>query len=275
VDYDDSDCPCDYTFIIWQDLDGDGHGDSTVSREVCVIFGDIFIPEPVPTCADGIEYCLTSGDCIANGYYWYNDICNVVPEPTCADGIEYCLTSGDCIANGYYWYDDICNVVPEPTCADGIEYCLTSGDCITNGYYWYDNDCHTVPEPVPTCADGVVYCLTSGDCIANGYYWYDNDCHAVPEPLICCNPGPSADNRDYDICQGGSIVLGCNSKSTQYDQAAAIANCIASRTKYDSSLPLSTWIYACETNWDYHYCSDITRTGSPVEPYCMVQEAAD
>jgi len=59
------------------------------------------------TCVDGIEHCLTQEDCTGQGYYWYNDICDVNPEPlpTCAEDILYCGSPSECTGQGYHWYD--------------------------------------------------------------------------------------------------------------------------------------------------------------------------
>lgn len=64
--------------------------------------------EPEPTCADGIEYCLTQQDCEDQGHYWYNSACNLEPEtaPEEPTGIN----SGDLIkassASVYYYGTD-------------------------------------------------------------------------------------------------------------------------------------------------------------------------
>ncbi|MBN1869509.1 MAG: right-handed parallel beta-helix repeat-containing protein, partial [Candidatus Omnitrophica bacterium] len=141
-------------------------------------------PAPEPTCADGIQYCTTSGDCTAQGYYWYNNTCNAAAcVPTWCDapliecdqtpitGTDSC--GNTCTKPSEEWPNCI-EPAPEPTCADGIQYCTTSGDCVNQGYYWFNNACHV---SAPTCADGIQYCTTSGDCVNQGYYWFNNACH--------------------------------------------------------------------------------------------------
>src|SRR3989338_3731735 len=142
------------------------------------------------TCAQDINYCLTQAECVAGGYYWYNNKCNVNPEPlpTCAQDVLYCATSSDCAGQGHYWYNNVCHLEPEPvpTCDQGIQYCLTSAECTAYGHYWYNNTCNAQPKPL-TCADGIQYCTTSADCTAYGHYWYNNTCNARPKPLTCAD----------------------------------------------------------------------------------------
>ena len=119
------------------------------------------VPEPEPTCADGIQYCLTSTDCIIAGRYWYDDTCHLAPEPepTCAENILYCKNKPDCENNRYFWYDNTCNAGPEPVIEPQVE-----------------------PEPELTCADSISLCKNKPDCEKNGHYWYNNACHVTPEP---------------------------------------------------------------------------------------------
>lgn len=141
-----------------------------------------------PTCADGIQYCLTQTDCVNNGHYWHNGTCNAQPQPkTCADGIQYCTTQTSCEGQGYFWYNSTCNIQPKPkTCLDGIQYCLTSADCAAQGYYWYNSTCNAQPKPL-TCADGIQYCLTQADCSGHGYYWYNGTCNTQPKSKTCAD----------------------------------------------------------------------------------------
>jgi hypothetical protein len=153
----------------------------------------------LPTCTDGAQYCLTSTECIIQGHFWYNNVCNLEPEPkpTCADSAQYCTKKSDCVDAGYFWYANSCHLEPEIvlTCANGIQYCTKKPDCTNQGYYWYNNSCQAVPEP--TCSDGAEYCTTKPDCADNGFYWYGNSCHTDPEPVSQIDQqGPLAETTD-------------------------------------------------------------------------------
>jgi prepilin-type N-terminal cleavage/methylation domain-containing protein len=58
-------------------------------------------------------------------------------ELTCADGIQYCTTSGECTAQGYYWYDGTCNAEPEEEpepepCRAKNSACSFNAQCCSN-----------------------------------------------------------------------------------------------------------------------------------------------
>jgi hypothetical protein len=168
--------------------ENDAQDDSTQSMEPT----DNSAPQPYGTMEptdsdypdDSYYYEWLIGNCISNGGYWYDSVCNAEPEivesddssapqpsgtmeptgdpedtPVCdADNLDLC-DQELCEGAGLYWYSDVCNIEEETP--------LTSPNQGEN-----PGD----PEDTPVCdADNLDLCDTQDLCEGVNLYWYDND----------------------------------------------------------------------------------------------------
>lgn len=67
----------------------------------------------VPSCVDGISYCLDQVSCEGQGYFWYNNSCNSIPYQSCdIYHTNSCLNESDCLFIGAYWRGGVCTQSP-------------------------------------------------------------------------------------------------------------------------------------------------------------------
>jgi hypothetical protein len=162
--------------------------DSTQSMELT---DDSSTPQPFgtmePTDDDYVEdsyyYEWLIGNCISNGGYWYDSVCNAeeevietddssAPQPSgtmeptiCdADNLDLCIDQVLCEDAGLYWYDsnddgnEVCNILQDDSSAPQPSGTMEPTDepaektdeeiCLEMELYWYEGECHVEEEVV-------------------------------------------------------------------------------------------------------------------------------